>query len=58
MAARAMEYQENEMYKLVAAMTPLRRDIWASHEAAIEWMKVRPPFNMWDPRVFDIYVVR
>ncbi|KNZ80777.1 hypothetical protein J132_04282 [Termitomyces sp. J132] len=51
----AMKDRETEMYKLVAAMTPLRKDIWASHEAAIKWMQARPPWSSWDQRVFDTY---
>ncbi|KAF8075722.1 Alpha/beta hydrolase fold-1 [Lyophyllum atratum] len=48
--------QQTEIYKLVAAMTPLRRDIWASREAAAKWLRARPPCASWDQRVFDIYV--
>ncbi|KAG6885317.1 hypothetical protein C0993_003294 [Termitomyces sp. T159_Od127] len=50
-----MKHQKSEMYKLVAAMTPLRKDIWASQEAAVKWMQARPPWSSWDQRVFDVY---
>lgn len=58
MSTKAMEGRETEIYKLVEATTPLRRDIWASHEAAAQWLKSRPPWGTWDERVFDLYVVR
>jgi hypothetical protein len=57
MASKAMEGRETEIYKLVEATTPLRRDIWASREAAEQWLKSRPPWGTWDQRVFDLYVV-
>ncbi|KAG5634602.1 hypothetical protein H0H81_001404 [Sphagnurus paluster] len=53
---RRMRGQEMEMYKLVAVMTPLRRDIWESREAAAKWMRPRPPCQTWDQRVFNAYV--
>ncbi|KAG6809545.1 hypothetical protein H0H92_015843 [Tricholoma furcatifolium] len=53
--APAMKEQESEMYKLVRAMTPLRKDIWASRDAATKWMQTRLPWSAWDRRVFDIY---
>ncbi|GLB33147.1 hypothetical protein LshimejAT787_0100320 [Lyophyllum shimeji] len=56
MSSRSMEGQETEAYKLLAAMTPRRRDLWASREAAAKWMRARPPFANWDERVFEIYV--
>ncbi|GLB40672.1 putative alpha/beta hydrolase family protein [Lyophyllum shimeji] len=56
MSSKSMAGQETEVYKLVAAMTPLRRDLWASREAAARWMRARPPFATWDERVFEIYV--
>ena len=56
MFSRAIE-DRTEIYKLVEAMTPIRRDIWSTREAAIKWMKSRLPFASWDPRVFDIYAV-
>jgi hypothetical protein len=58
MSSRAMEEQRTEIYKLVEATTPMRRDIWDSREAAKKWMKSRLPWAAWDPRVFEIYVVR
>jgi len=54
--SKSVQGQETEVYKLVAAMTPVRRDIWASREAAAKWMRARPPCATWDQRVFDIYV--
>ncbi|KAG6826676.1 hypothetical protein H0H87_006724, partial [Tephrocybe sp. NHM501043] len=53
--APTMQEQETEMYKLVRAMTPERKDRWASREAAIKWMQARPPWTSWDPRVFHVY---
>ncbi|KAG6864013.1 hypothetical protein C0991_001093 [Blastosporella zonata] len=50
-----MQGRETEMYKLVAAMTPVRKDKWPSREAAISWMQARPPWSAWDQRVFDVY---
>jgi len=58
MASSALEEHHTEIYKLVQVTTPVRRDIWDSREAAIKWMKARVPWAAWDPRVFDIYVVR
>lgn len=52
-----MEEHRTEIYKLVEATTPMRRDIWDSAEAASKWMKSRVPWKTWDPRVFEIYVV-
>ncbi|KAG6895322.1 hypothetical protein C0992_001939 [Termitomyces sp. T32_za158] len=57
MFATVAKHQKTEMYKLVSAMTPLRKDIWPSREAAVKWMQVRPPWSSWDQRVFDIYTV-
>ncbi|KAF8229948.1 hypothetical protein L208DRAFT_144014 [Tricholoma matsutake] len=56
MSSHAMEEHRTEIYKLVEATTPMRRDIWDSAEAASKWMKSRVPWKTWDPRVFEIYV--
>ncbi|KAG6833969.1 hypothetical protein H0H93_012872, partial [Arthromyces matolae] len=53
--ASTMKDHETEMYKLVAAMTPIRKDRWPSQEAAVKWMEKRVPWNMWDRRVFDAF---
>jgi hypothetical protein len=52
-----MEEYRTDMFKLIQANTPIRRDIWDSREAAIKWMKSRQPWAAWDPRVFDIFTV-
>lgn len=49
---------ENEMYKMVAAMTPQRRDIWDTREAARRYFEARIPWAAWDARVLDRYIVR
>jgi hypothetical protein len=58
MTSRAMEEHRTEIYKLVQDTTPLRRDIWDSRETAANWLRKRLPWAAWDPRVFDVYVVR
>ncbi|KAG6918460.1 hypothetical protein DXG01_014087 [Tephrocybe rancida] len=50
-----MRGRESEMYKLVEAMTPLRKDVWPSRENAAAWMRNRLPWSSWDPRVLDVY---
>ena len=49
--------QDSDVYKMVAEMTPLRRDIWKSSDDAKAWLKSRIPWGTWDERVFDVYVV-
>lgn len=39
------------------AATLKRRDTWADREKAMEYFKIRLPWNTWDPRVLEIYVV-
>ncbi|KAG6808921.1 hypothetical protein H0H93_016341, partial [Arthromyces matolae] len=50
-----MKDHQTEMYKLVAAMTPLRKDRWPSHEVAVRWMEKKVPWNTWDRRVFEVF---
>ncbi|KAJ6525734.1 Alpha/beta hydrolase fold-1 [Mycena capillaripes] len=50
------ELHKTPMYSAVAAMTPMRRDIWASVEAAKEWMLKRPPWSSWSGEAMDKYV--
>ena len=49
--------KEVEHYLLKLQNTLLRRDTWDSFEALTAWLKKQFPWNRWDPRVFDIYVV-
>lgn len=51
------EGQFSDMYKMVEMMTPIRRDTWKSHEAAVKWMRTSLPCDMWDARVLDTYIV-
>ena len=48
---------ETPVYKAISSMTPLRRENWASREAAQAWMAKRLPWSMWDPEALEIYVV-
>lgn len=57
MYSREMVDRQTEIYKLVEATTPLRRDIWPTQEAARTWLQARPPWGTWDPRVLDVYTV-
>ena len=35
-----------------------RRDVWPSREDALRTLQARPSFQVWDPRILDIFVVR
>lgn len=35
-----------------------RRDIWPSFEEALKSLQSRPSFQLWDPRILELYVVR
>ncbi|KAH9483336.1 Abhydrolase domain-containing protein mpaH [Psilocybe cubensis] len=50
------EGQFSDMYKMVETMTPIRRDTWKSHDAAVKSIKGSLPFAMWDERVLDTYI--
>ncbi|KAJ7507865.1 alpha/beta-hydrolase [Mycena galericulata] len=50
------ELHKTPMYTAVAAMTPLRRDVWASSKAAKEWLLKRPPWSSWSAEALDKYV--
>lgn len=34
-----------------------RRDIWPSREEALKSLQSRPSFQVWDPRILEIFVV-
>ncbi|KAF8148850.1 alpha/beta-hydrolase [Crassisporium funariophilum] len=54
--SKAKADQESDIYKLVEATTPIRRDSWESVDAASRWLKARLPWGAWDESVFEIYV--
>ena len=35
-----------------------RRDVWPSREEALRTLQARPSFQVWDPRMLEIFVVR
>ena len=39
-------------------LVKIRKDTWASREAAHEWLARHPPFSQWDPRSLRVYTVR
>ena len=53
--SRAKANQYTELYKLIEATTPIRKDIWKDFETASQWLRDR---LSWDKRVLDIYIVR
>ncbi|KAJ7075855.1 Alpha/beta hydrolase fold-1 [Mycena belliarum] len=50
------QLHKTPMYAAVATMTPLRRDIWASHKAAKDWLMKRPPWSSWSEDALESYV--
>ncbi|PPQ85923.1 hypothetical protein CVT25_014800 [Psilocybe cyanescens] len=46
----------SDLYKMVQMMTPIRRDIWKSFDAATKWLRASLPIETWDSRVFDAYI--
>ncbi|KAJ7631863.1 hypothetical protein DFH06DRAFT_1055948 [Mycena polygramma] len=54
-AAELDPYTEGGIAPLTAAIR-VRRDVWASREAAHEWMQKRFPWNVWDPRVLRVHI--
>ncbi|KAJ7463512.1 hypothetical protein B0H11DRAFT_2053173 [Mycena galericulata] len=54
-AAELDPYTEGGIGPLTAAIR-VRRDTWASREAAHGWMKARFPWNVWDPRVLRVHI--
>ena len=55
--SKEKDEQDSDVYKMVAEMTPLRKDIWKSSDDAKAWLKSRIPWGAWNERVFDVYVV-
>lgn len=43
--------------KFLTKATMKRRDTWNSREEAKDYFEPRLPWNTWDPRILDIYVV-
>ncbi|KAF4615960.1 hypothetical protein D9613_011251 [Agrocybe pediades] len=52
---REKEDQDSEVYKMVAAMTPVRKDVWKSNEEAAKWLGSRMPWGSWDKRILEKY---
>ena len=52
--------QERPGEILVDLLSPTqrRRDIWPSFEEALKNLQSRPSFQVWDPRILELYVVR
>lgn len=46
-----------EQYLLKLQNTLLRRDTWSNVEALTTSLKKQFPWNRWDPRVLDPYIV-
>ncbi|KAK0447925.1 Alpha/beta hydrolase fold-1 [Desarmillaria tabescens] len=47
---------DSPIVALAAQAIPQRRDHWKSREDARRYLVKRIPWNMWDPRILDIYV--
>ncbi|KAF9553776.1 alpha/beta-hydrolase [Agrocybe pediades] len=45
----------SDMYHMGAKTTALRRNRWASKEAAYDWFRTRPPWSNWDPTVLKLF---
>ncbi|KAJ7784935.1 alpha/beta-hydrolase [Mycena maculata] len=54
-AAELDPYTEGGIGPLTSAIR-VRRDTWASREAAHKWMGSRFPWNIWDPRVLRAHI--
>ncbi|KAJ7806152.1 alpha/beta-hydrolase [Mycena olivaceomarginata] len=50
------ELHKTPMYSAVAAMTPMRRDVWSDFQTAKQWMMKRLPWSSWSPEAMDKYV--
>lgn len=49
--------KEVEQYLLKLQNTLLRRDSWNDVEALTTWLKKQFPWNRWDPRILELYIV-
>lgn len=54
----AMAVEEGTVLLRAIEIARTRKDIWASREEARAWFAKRLPWNRWDPRVFDLHIVR
>lgn len=54
---REKQDQPSEIFKMVEAMTPIRKDIWKSRDDATKWLSSRMPWGAWDERVLEKYTV-
>ena len=50
--------QDSGPLEMMLEYTKSKRDIWDSREAARTWMAKRLPWNRWDPKVLDLFIVR
>lgn len=52
------DFEQGGALETTAKLTLKRRDTWDSREHAREYFQKRFPWDDWDPRVLDVYVVR
>lgn len=49
---------DGPLLQILEYTAKLKRDRWDSRQAARTWMAKRLPWNHWDPKVLDLFIVR